>query len=116
MNTKWFGAVLGTVATWSVFALILVACTGNDAREDLDKGDQINDDSVAVYGINAEGFPNLSHKCFDASNVNGQVVGFWTTTDRFVIIVYNDHACDGANVEQEMTVVNMGARTAVSGS
>ena len=93
--------------------LVLAACTGNDAREDLNKEDQRNDDSEAVIGINPDGFPNVAHKCLDLDSVQ---VGVWTTTDRFVVLVYNDHSCPGSNVEQEQTVVNMGARTAVSGS
>lgn len=77
-----------------------VACTGNDAREDLDVEDQVSDVSDAVTAIFPDGFPNASHKCFQ----EGQP-GIWTTTDRGVWIVFNDPTCSGAT-EGPMTVLD----------
>ena len=64
--------------------------------------------------VSADGFPNIGHKCRQFGE--GAVVGMWTTTDRTLILVYNDHACPGANREQDMVVINGVPRAIVSAS
>lgn len=77
------------------------ACTGNDAREDLDVEDQVNDDGiVANIVLNPDGFPNAAHKCY----LDGQP-GIWTNTDRAMWIVFNDPTCPGAT-ETPMVVID----------
>lgn len=96
-----------------LFIPIAFSCTGNDAREDLDVENQRNDDSEAVIGISPDGFPNVAHKCLE---LNGMVVGYWTTTDRSVLLLYNDHACPQANPEQPQEIISMIPRSMVSAS
>ena len=93
----------------------LLACTGNEAREDLDAENQRNDDSLAVIGVSPDGFPNVAHKCM-VFEETGLVVGYWTTTDRSVLLLYNDHACATSNKEQPQEIVSMIPRSMVSAS
>jgi len=80
--------------------LMLMSCDDNRTGHfDLPENKQTVDVSPAEIISNPDGFPNLAHKCLDTT-------GFWTTTDRTVIIIYNDHTCAGANLEAEMTVIN----------
>jgi len=60
-----------------------------------------------------DGYPNSTHKCVTLAGV---VIGIWTTTDRTVIWIYNDHACEGSNVEGDMQVINGVPRAVVSAS
>lgn len=114
MNFKTKRAVgIGATAGAILSCVLIAACTGNDAREDLDVENQRNDDSVAVIGISPDGFPNVAHKCLD---LDGQIVGYWTTTDRSVLLIYNDRACPGSNPEQPQEVISMIPRSMVTAS
>jgi hypothetical protein len=81
--------------------LLLAACSGDDtdARQDLPASNQMYDVSAATVVVNPDGFPNVSHKCVKST-------GFWTTTDRTLILIYNDWLCPGANLEKDMVVIN----------
>ena len=92
----------------------LAACSGDGkARDDLPEENITNDLSPMDVTVSADGFPNVGHKC---RTFGSMVVGMWTTTDRTLILVYNDHACEGSNVEQDMTVINGVPRAVVNAS
>lgn len=61
--------------------------------------------------VNADQFPNFAHTCWQSTSVP---VGFWSTTDRVTIIVYNDHLCPGATLESPMTVLSGNPRDVVN--
>jgi hypothetical protein len=63
--------------------------------------------------VNADRFPNFAHTCWTDE---GNVVGFWSTTDRVTIIVYNDWLCPGSTKEQPMTVLSGNPRDVVNAS
>jgi hypothetical protein len=89
----------------------LFACSDHDAKSDLAVENQkLNTGDVNV-AVMPDGFPNVAHKCVDFSGVQ---VGMWTTTDRTLILVYNDHACAGSNIEQPQEVVNAVPRSVVN--
>ena len=90
----------------------LAACTGNEAREDLDAEDQTNDNSEAVIAVNPDGFPNVSRKC--VTYETGVTVGVWTTTDRSVLLIYNDHTCGESSQEQPQEIISMIPRSMVT--
>jgi hypothetical protein len=94
--------------------LAVVGCGGDDgdARADLPVDAQSNDVSESMTVVFPDGYPNSTHKCVDLAGV---VIGIWTTTDRTVIWIYNDWACEGSSRESEMTVVN-GVPRAVIGA
>lgn len=103
------------IAGWAAavgLALFAPACTGNDAREDLDVEDQKNDNSEAIIGVSPDGFPNVAHKCL--ALLPNVVVGYWTTTDRSVLLIYNDHACADSNIEQPQEIISMIPRSMVT--
>lgn len=75
----------------------------NDARADLPVEAQQNDTSESMTVVFPDGYPNSTHKCVTLAGV---VTGIWTTTDRTVIWIYNDWACEGSNRESEMTIIN----------
>ena len=95
-----FLGLLGVLGT-------LTACD-DDGKAETD----LSEDLVVLHTaetdviVNSDGFPNLSHTCWET-------VGFWTTTDRVAIIVYNDHLCPGASTEQDMTVISGNPRDVV---
>jgi len=91
------------------------ACSNsdNDARADLPVDAQSNDVSEAMTVVFPDGYPNSTHKCITLAGV---VVGIWTTTDRTVIWIYNDHACEGANTEGDMQIINGVPRSIVNAS
>ena len=60
--------------------------------------------------LNADQFPNFAHTCWAGEFP----VGFWSTTDRVTIIVYNDWLCEGANLEKPMTVLSGNPRDIVN--
>jgi len=83
-----------------VLALVVVACDDSSgARQDLPKENQQYDTSDVQVVVNPDGFPNVAHKCLDGT-------GFWTTTDRTLILIYNDWLCPGATREKDMVVIN----------
>jgi hypothetical protein len=88
-----------------LIALVGVSCGDDDedARADLPVDAQSNDVSEAMTVVFPDGYPNSTHKCVTLSNV---VVGIWTTTDRTVMWIYNDWACEGSTREQDMTIIN----------
>jgi hypothetical protein len=61
--------------------------------------------------VNADQFPNFAHTCWQSTSVP---VGFWSTTDRVTIIVYNDWLCPGATLESPMTVLSGNPRDVVN--
>jgi hypothetical protein len=83
---------------------MLAACSDHDAREDLDEKAQTNDRSEVIVGVMPDGWPNPAHKCMTIGPV---VVGYWSTSDRAATLIYNDHACEGANVERPMEVFRL---------
>jgi hypothetical protein len=63
--------------------------------------------------VNADQFPNFAHTCWTGADIP---VGFWSTTDRVTIIVYNDWLCPGSTKEQPMTVLSGNPRDIVNAS
>lgn len=97
-----------------IVALVLGFCVlGTGCSEDrvghtdLPEDEQMVDVSNATIVAMPDGYPNIAHKCLDNT-------GFWTTTDRTVIIIYNDWSCPGATLEKDMTVVNAIPRSVVN--
>lgn len=75
-------------------ALIVgAACSPESkAKDDLeDKYLVVHKEQTDVIS-SSNSYPNLTHTCWDAT-------GIWLTTDRMVVIVYNDPLCDGYNPE-----------------
>lgn len=91
----------GLVGLLCVFATVFVACADDDngARQDLPVENQQYDTSDVQVIVNPDGFPNVAHKCLEST-------GFWTTTDRTLILIYNDWLCPGATREKDMVVIN----------
>lgn len=97
--------------------LVLAAACSDDGKSRADLPDEniaLDTDPMDVI-VSADGFPNIGHKCRRFGE-GGAVVGMWTTTDRTLILVYNDHACGGANLEQDMVVINGVPRAVVNAS
>jgi hypothetical protein len=94
--------VLGVLAA---MMLMVWGCSGDDddARADLPATNQMNDVSASMTVVFPDGYPNSTHKCVTLAGV---VTGIWTTTDRTVIWIYNDWACEGSSRESEMTIIN----------
>ena len=91
------------LALGSTFA----ACTDEGkAQQDLPEENITNHVGDIDVLVNADKMPNLAHGCWETT-------GFWTTTDRVAIIIYNDHLCPGASVERPMTVINGNPRDVV---
>lgn len=92
----------------TVLFVIATGCTEDrTGHADLPEEDQMVNMSDAVIVANPDGYPNIAHKCMDG-------IGFWTTTDRTVIIIYNDWSCPGSTQEKEMTVINAVPRSIVN--
>ena len=100
-------AALG-LSPLAVFALASCA-DDKDARQDLPKEQQQYDTSEAQIVVNPDGFPNVAHKCVEST-------GFWTTTDRTLILIYNDWLCPGSTREKDMVVINGVPRAIVNAS
>ena len=77
--------VMWVVATLTV---VLISCSDHGARKDLPQDNQKLDTTDASIIVMPDQFPNIAHKCQDTT-------GFWVTTDRLTVIVYNDPACHG---------------------
>jgi hypothetical protein len=97
-----------------VIALIvlvtLTACaTDGKAEEDLPEDQITNHIGATDVIVNADKYPNFSHTCWET-------VGFWSTTDRVTIIVYNDWLCPGSTREQSMTVLSGNPQDVVNAS
>jgi hypothetical protein len=88
-----------------LIAAVAVSCGDDDedARADLPVDAQTNDTSEAMTIVFPDGYPNSTHKCV---TLGGVVIGVWTTTDRTVMWLYNDWACEGSNTERDMTIIN----------
>lgn len=67
----------------------LAACSDTGARKDLPQSAQSLDQSQADIIVMPDRFPNLAHKCRSGA------LGIWTTTDRLVVLLGNDHQCEG---------------------
>jgi len=101
--------------TWRRFFQILVVvpacfcvlglsgCSDHDAKSDLAVDNQKLQTGDVQIDIMPDSFPNVAHKCRQQQE---GTVGLWTTTDRLVILVYNDWACPTANLEQPMFVIS----------
>jgi hypothetical protein len=95
--------------------LLAVASCGDDddATSDLPEENIATVIGQTDVVVNADEFPNFAHTCWE----NDQFpVGFWSTTDRVTIIVYNDWLCPGATVEKPMTVLSGNPRDVVNAS
>lgn len=103
------------IVTGLVLVAILLGCSDsdNDARADLPADNQANDISESMTVVFPDGYPNSTHKCITLAGV---VTGIWTTTDRTVIWIYNDWACEGSTRETEMTIINGVPRAIVNAS
>jgi len=90
---------------------------GTGCGDDDDAKTDLNEDLITVTQgdtdviANANSFPNFAHTCW--TNSEGTVIGFWSTTDRITIIVYNDWACPGSTREQPMEVLTGNPRSVV---
>lgn len=81
-----------------VVAVLALAGCDRGARKDLPQANQDTIDGDADVYLFPDKFPNLVHRCSDGG------LGIWTTTDRWVWIIYNDPECPGA--EGEMIVLD----------
>jgi hypothetical protein len=80
-----------------VAVFVLVGCD-RGARKDLPQSNQdVIDGNADVY-LFPDKFPNLVHRCGDKG------LGIWSTTDRWVWIIFNDPTCPGS--EGEMVVLD----------
>lgn len=107
---------LGTIGWMLAIAAVpatLAACSDHDAQADLPVADQHNDTSQSLTVVFPDGYPNSTHKCVTLSGV---VIGVWTTTDRTVMWIYNDWACEGSSTEKDMTIINGVPRAIVNAS
>jgi hypothetical protein len=88
-----------------LIALAVASCGDDDgdARADLPVDAQHNDTSESMTIVFPDGYPNSTHKCI---TLGGVVIGVWTTTDRTVMWIYNDWACEGSVRENDMTIIN----------
>lgn len=88
-----------------VFLVLGTGCSGNErATSDLPESAQKADVGDAEIIVNPDQFPNVAHKC--KTFESGITLGFWTTTDRMLIIIFNDWSCPGSNTEKEMVTIN----------
>lgn len=103
-------ALLGVVC----FCILGTGCGDDDeARSDLPetKIATVQGDTDVI--VNADQFPNFAHTCWTKAAIP---IGFWSTTDRVTIIVYNDWLCPGASLETVMTVLSGNPRDVVNTS
>lgn len=76
------------------FCILGTGCDDNNkAVDDLPQEKIATQLGATDVIVNADRFPNFAHTCWSDE---GNVVGFWSTTDRVTIIVYNDPICPGA--------------------
>jgi hypothetical protein len=91
-----------TRAHYVAAAAALIALAGcsddGDARADLPVDNQMNDVSAATIAVFPDKFPNIAFKCLKST-------GFYTTTDRYVLAVFDDPACPEANLEHQPVYV-----------
>ena len=107
MNGLWFPLIAGALVG------VATACTDDGrAVTDLPEENITLDTARMDIIVSADEFPNIGHKCHSFGE--GAVIGFWTTTDRTLILIYNDHACEGANRSQDMVVINGVPRAVVN--
>jgi hypothetical protein len=101
-----------TVALVIGFCILGTGCgDDDDAVSDLPETQIATVQGHTDVIVNADQFPNFAHTCWDGS---GSPIGFWSTTDRVTIIVYNDWACPGSTKEQPMTVLSGNPRDVVN--
>lgn len=113
-----------TVATgvWVLIVVVLLVgffvflgtgCSGGGkAEEDLTEDLITNVKGDTDVIVNADKFPNFAHTCWLPAGATP--VGFWSTTDRVTIIVYNDWLCEGSTRESPMTVLSGNPRDIVN--
>lgn len=104
--------LLGWGPRHAILALIVLAGCSSPAKstEDLEDGDVTLIRGAVEVRVNADQLPNVGHLCWDEDSG----IGVWTTTDRVVIIVYNDWFCPGSSVEREMVVLTGTPRASVA--
>lgn len=97
--------VARVLAAGLLLPLAVVGCGDDDedARADLPVEAQASDTSESMTVVFPDGYPNSTHKCVTLAGV---VIGIWTTTDRTVIWIYNDWACEGSSRENDMSIIN----------
>jgi hypothetical protein len=94
------------------FCVLGTGCTDdNPATQDLPVDKIMNHVNSVDVIVNADQFPNFAHTCWTA---DGAIVGFWSTTDRVTIIVYNDWLCPGSSREQPMQVLSGNPRDVIN--
>jgi hypothetical protein len=110
---KWFEKAWFAAASVSLVALVATtACADDDdATSDLPETQISTVIGKTDVVVNADQFPNFAHTCWQSTTVP---VGFWSTTDRVTIIVYNDWLCPGATLESPMTVLSGNPRDVVN--
>jgi hypothetical protein len=95
---------------WKTLTLILLpsllvaaSCADSgEAETDLPEDQITLHTALTDVIVNADKYPNFAHTCWSAAFP----IGFWSTTDRVTLIIYNDWLCEGANREQPMTVLS----------
>lgn len=97
------------------FCILGTGCTDDGkAEEDLSEDLITNVKGQTDVIVSADKFPNFAHTCWLPAGA--PPVGFWSTTDRVTIIVYNDWLCEGSTRESPMTVLSGNPRDIVSAS
>lgn len=92
---------LAAIAVTIVAATALAACDDDrGARQDLPNSQQQVDDAGANVILMPDKFPGMVWRCFGPDETSG----YYTTTDRWVWVVYNDPNCGGT--EGPITVLD----------
>ena len=106
----------GVTTAWLllIFGLVGLSCTDDKpkAEEDLTEDQITNHLGDTDVIVNADRFPNFAHTCWQPAA--GVPVGFWSTTDRVTIIVYNDWLCPGSTLESPMQVLTGSPRDIIT--
>jgi len=85
-----------------VGVLLLASCSAESkAKDDLEDEYLVVHKEKTDVISSSNSYPNLTHTCWEAT-------GIWLTTDRMVLITYNDPLCEGYNPEaQTHTIGNI---------
>ena len=96
-------AVVALVVLAGIALFVLMGCSDpGKAEVDLPEDKIATQLGATDVIVNADNFPNFAHTCWGDGDIP---VGFWSTTDRVTIIVYNDWLCAGASMERPMQVL-----------
>ena len=102
---RWNRVAIYGVLALSGFGMIAAAAACSDtgkAETDLPEDKIATQLGATDVIVNADNFPNFAHTCWGDGDIP---VGFWSTTDRVTIIVYNDWLCPGSSQERPMQVL-----------